>query len=95
MRKPKRWYKERKSSLALLIQEFSPWTHEMWTESFILFQFRNGKLEAGGRQGGGHMGSCLTLYRRIPHLLIKHIFILTFFSTIIQLEVGDAEIKHD
>ena len=91
----KRRYKERKSSLALLIQELSPWTREIWTESFLIFQLRNGKLEAGGRCGGVHMGSCLTLYRRIPHLLIKHIFTLTFFSKIIQLEVGDAEIKHD
>ena len=50
---------------------------------------------AGGRGGGVHIWSCLTLYWRIPHLLIKHIFTLTFFSKIIQFEVGDAEIKHD
>ena len=90
-----RWYIERKSSLALLIHELSPWTREIWTESFLIFQLRNGKLEARGEGGGVHMRSCLTLYRRIPHLLIKHIFTLTFFSKIVQFEVGDAEIKHD
>ena len=58
---PKRWCKERKSSLALLIHELSPWTREFWRESFISFQPRKGKLEAGGEGGGVHMQSCLTL----------------------------------
>ena len=58
---PKRCYKERKSPLALLIHELSPWTREFWRESFISFQPRKGKLEAGGEGGGVHMRSCLTL----------------------------------
>ena len=79
MRKPKRWYKEKKSSLALLIQELSPWSQKIWTESFLIFQLTNGKLEAVGRSGDVHMQSCLTRKRRILHMLIK-IFLLSLFS---------------
>ena len=47
MRKPKEMVQGKEQLLSMLIQELSPWTQEIWTESFIIFQFRNVKLEAG------------------------------------------------
>ena len=79
MRKPKRWYKERKSSLALLIQEFSPWTQEIWTESFIIFQFRNVKLEAGAGMVVFTWGAVWPSTQEF-HICSLKIFLLSLFS---------------
>ena len=88
---PKRCCKERKSSLALLIHELSPWTPEIWRESFISFQPRNDKLGEGGR-GQSWWCSYAELFDPLEwnfHICSLNVFLLSlFFPKIISLRWG-------
>ena len=95
MRKPKEMVQGKEQLTSSVSPRVKSLVSRNLDRKFYYFSAQKWQAGVGGRGGDVYMWSCLTLYRRILHLLIRHIFTLTVFSKIIQFEVGDAEIKHD